>query len=266
MDIKWIGCASGNFQKGRPTGFRPEAIVIHLIDGSFAAGDGTFLDPNSHVSAHYAVSKAGVIHQYVDEHDTAFHAGVIVNPDWPLLKKNAAKAFINPNYYTIGIEHEGHVGDVWPQEQLQASATLVGQIAARWDIPLDPLHVIRHHQIRASKTCPGNFMAGTQQLLDLVPKGLPLVIPAINPVRTLKDTNLRVGQPSTNAPILRVIAANTDVAVAGFTTGQRVAGNSSWYADENANFFWAGATNVPAPVMRNADPVEGDAQAAGAGS
>ena len=261
MDIKWIGCASNNFQKGRPTGFTPEAIVIHLVDGSFAAADGTFLDSKSSVSAHYAVSKAGAIHQYVDEHDTAFHAGIVVNPSWPLLKPGTVQKYINPNYYTIGIEHEGHADDVWPPEQLAASAALVGQIAGRWNIPLDTLHVIRHHQIRATKTCPGNFMSDTQRLLDLVPKAVPVLAPAINPVRSLKAINLRVGQPSTRVPILRVVPANTDVTVAGFTNGERVAGNTYWYADGNGNFFWAGATNVP-------NPAAGDlsARAAGAGN
>ena len=82
-----------------------------------------FLDPGAHKSAHYAVSKSGEIHQYVDENDTAFHAGVVVNPSWGLIKPD-----VNPNFYTIGIEHEGRPDDVWPEEQVSASATLVVEI------------------------------------------------------------------------------------------------------------------------------------------
>jgi hypothetical protein len=83
----------------------------------------------------------------------------VINPTWSLLKPR-----VNPNFYTIGIEHEGRPDDVWPEAQLAASATLIGQITSRWSIALDDLHVIRHHQIRASKTCPGNWV----QLKDLL--------------------------------------------------------------------------------------------------
>ena len=123
MPVKWIGCPASNFRPGRPQGLRPEAIVIHIIDGSFAAGESVFLDPTSQKSAHYAISKSGEIHQFVDENDTAFHAGVVVNPSWDLLK-----AGVNPNFYTIGIEHEGRPDDEWPEAQLSASATLLLQI------------------------------------------------------------------------------------------------------------------------------------------
>jgi len=68
------------------------------------------------------------------------------------------KPGVNPNFYTIGIEHEGKPDDVWPDAQIAASAALVGEVAARWKIPLDNMHVIPHHQIRSTKTCPGNFI------------------------------------------------------------------------------------------------------------
>jgi hypothetical protein len=103
---------------------RPEAIVVHIIDGSFAAGESVFRNPATQKSAHYAVSWTGSADQFVDENDTAFHAGIVVNPTWPLLKPR-----INPNFYTIGIEHEGRPDDVWPEAQLSASATLIGEIA-----------------------------------------------------------------------------------------------------------------------------------------
>ncbi len=166
--IRWIGCPEANFHRGRAFGLRPEAVVVHLIDGSFAAGEAVFRDPTAHKSAHYAISKEGEVHQYVDENDTAFHAGIVVNPTWSLLKPR-----VNPNFYTIGIEHEGRPDDVWPEAQLSASATLIGEIAARWNIPLDEDHVIRHRQIRASKTCPGNWLQ-IGDLLKQVPTRMAL--------------------------------------------------------------------------------------------
>jgi N-acetylmuramoyl-L-alanine amidase len=241
MEHKWIGCPESNFRKGRPLGFRPEAIVIHIMDGSFTAGEGEFLSDGTQKSAHYGISKEGVIHQYVDENDTAFHAGVVVNPTWQLIKPG-----INPNFYTIGIEHEGRPDDVWPEAQLGASAGLVGEIVARWNIPVDALHLVRHHQIRASKTCPGNWLQ-MDELIQRVP-AFEVVRPApIITVRVLKNLNLRKGAPNTTSPVVRVILANSELTVSGFTLGERINGNACWYIDTQNNYLWAGATDIPKP-------------------
>jgi N-acetylmuramoyl-L-alanine amidase len=157
---EWIGCVPGNFIHGRPLSLKPEAIVIHIMDGSFASGESVFADPTSHKSAHYGISREGIIHQYVSEDDTAFHAGIVVNPTWKLLKPR-----VNPNFYTIGIEHEGRAADVWPEAQLSASASLMAGIAERWKIPVDTDHVIRHHEIRSSKTCPGIWLTDMRILM-----------------------------------------------------------------------------------------------------
>ncbi|MBZ5649003.1 MAG: N-acetylmuramoyl-L-alanine amidase [Acidobacteriia bacterium] len=279
----WIGCPDSNFHKGRPFGLRPEAVVVHIIDGSFVAGESVFRDPTTHKSAHYAISRSGESHQFVDEKDTAFHAGIVVNPTWALLKPG-----VNPNFYTIGIEHEGRPDDVWPEAQLSASATLIGQIGARWGIPLDDSHVIRHRQIRASKTCPGNWLQ-ISELLQRVPTtlapsaataaspsaaspvaasgALPPASPvnAVSPittqapagpgastiivVRTLKNVNLRLGAPNKEAQIVAVIPAQSVLVVSRFDIGERVDGNAYWYADRNGNYLWAGATDAPDPTV-----------------
>jgi N-acetyl-anhydromuramyl-L-alanine amidase AmpD len=119
MQRDWIGCAADNFRKGRH-GFEPKAIVIHIIVGSLESAGMTFRDPRSSVSAHYGVGKSGRVHQFVEESDTAFHAGTVVEPTWRLIDPN-----VNPNLYTVGIEHEGQPQDTWPDEQFQASAALV---------------------------------------------------------------------------------------------------------------------------------------------
>jgi N-acetylmuramoyl-L-alanine amidase len=240
MQPVWIGCPSSNFRVTRH-GHQPEAIVVHIMDGSFAAGESVFSDPTTQKSAHYGISKDGVVHQYVDENDTAFHAGIVVNPSWSLLKPG-----VNPNLYTVGIEHEGRPDDIWPDAQLAASAALIQAIAARWAIPLDLDHVIRHHQIRASKTCPGNWLLDLSTILDLI-SSTPAAPMATTSIRAIKNLNLRQGRPNTSAPIAKVIPANTDVAVVGYTVGERVQDNAYWYADPNGNYLWAGATNVPSP-------------------
>jgi N-acetylmuramoyl-L-alanine amidase len=240
MQMKFIGCAAGNFKPGRPFDFTPEAIVVHIAVGSLRSVDSQFNDSNSKVSAHYCVGKTGEIHQYVHETDTAFHAGTVVNPSWPLLKPK-----VNPNFYTIGIEHEGLPDDVWPDPQIATSAALIGEIAQRWKIPLDPLHVIRHHQIRASKTCPGNFMT-IENLLSRVPA--PPRAPSPRLVRTTVNLKVRAGKASVKAPAIRTVPANTTISASGVETGDDVNGNPNWYADGMGNFFWAGGTSEPVPA------------------
>ncbi|MEQ1887366.1 MAG: peptidoglycan recognition family protein [Bryobacteraceae bacterium] len=154
MNIQWIGCASTNFRAGRGK-YRPEAIVIHISEGSLASADAWFQNPKASVSAHYCVAKNGEVHQYVKEEDTAYHAGIPVRATWRLRKPN-----VNPNVYTIGIEHEGHASELgaWPDAQYEASAELIAGITARWGIPVDEDHLVLHREIRGDKTCPGpNF-------------------------------------------------------------------------------------------------------------
>ncbi len=241
----FVGCAAVNFRRGRPSGFQPEAIVIHIGEGSLRSIDMQFNDPNAKVSAHYCVSKAGDIHQYVDEKDTAFHAGNIDQPAWKGLKPGKAPgSFINPNFYTIGIEHEGFADDKWPDVQLSTSAALVGEIAQRWKISLDEDHVIRHHQIRFLKSCPGNVIT-IVDILGRVPPAAPVVPPAVTNVKTISSLRLRGGAPSLAAPVVRTIPAQTVVEVSTAFLGDTVNGNNKWYSDGTGNFLWAGGTDQP---------------------
>ncbi len=154
--ITWKGCAPDNFRAGRSRldqTFQPEAIVIHIMAGSEVGTDSWFKTDSAHVSAHYGVSKAGEIHQYVKDEDTAFHCGIVENPAWGGLKTG-----VNPNLYTIGIEHEGGPEDEWPPEQYASSAWLIAQLAQKWGIALDRSHIVPHFWIRASKSCPGKVV------------------------------------------------------------------------------------------------------------
>jgi N-acetyl-anhydromuramyl-L-alanine amidase AmpD len=160
LNTKWVGCAAANYRAGR-RGQKPEAIVIHIADGGLASVDAWFGNPAARVSAHYCVGKRGEIHQYVRESDTAFHAGNPVNPVWRLLKDG-----VNPNDYTIGIEHEGRSNDGWTDAMYVASAALVAEIAGRWAIPLDEDHVVLHREIRGNKSCPGSQFE-RKRLLEL---------------------------------------------------------------------------------------------------
>lgn len=159
MEVTWIGCAAGNFSPGR-AGHKPDLIVIHLMDGTLQGTDTWFLTPPSErnngdfaSSAHYGIGKAGQVHQYVHQEDEAFHAGRVLIPTAKLVVERHG---VNPNLYSIGIEHEGTPTDEWPDEMIEASAQLVAQLAAGHEIPLDRDHVVGHHEIFSAKSCPGD--------------------------------------------------------------------------------------------------------------
>ncbi len=270
MNREWIGCAPHNFRPGRPVGYHPELIVIHVIVGSLLSADRWFNNPAASVSAHYGVGCDGQVHQYVAETDTAFHAGIVVNPDCELVM---SRPNMNPNYYSIGIEHEGQPGDPWTDQQAAASAALIAEIAQRWNIPIDDQHVIQHHEIRASKTCPGGqqkvnvLIAGAQTVpaqdilvapAQAAPVQPVLITPApaapIQPVsaeqsgvRTVANIRVRKGAPSTAAPELNVLQIHTLFRPTGAVIGESVQGNAAWYRDADGNFIWAGGTDAPHP-------------------
>ena len=157
---------SSNFWVGRKS-YRPEGVVIHIMDGTLVGTDSWFANPNSQVSAHYGIGKNGEVHQYVKEEDAAWHAGRVDAPLWKLIRAN-----INPNLYTIGIEHEGRPNDVWTEAMKQASAILIRDICQRWQIPIDRNHIVGHFEIFSKKpNCPASNKAILDEMVTLA--GLP---------------------------------------------------------------------------------------------
>lgn len=140
-----------NFAKGRQ-GYKPEAFVIHVTEGKAEGTLSWFASSKSGVSAHYLVLKDGGIVQFVDDADTAWHAGRVDQPSWPLLKPR-----VNPNLYTIGVEHEGGKTDTWTQPQLRSSAALILDRAAAHRIPLHRERLVEHNRIFKGKSCPGGL-------------------------------------------------------------------------------------------------------------
>ncbi|TDH59198.1 N-acetylmuramoyl-L-alanine amidase [Dankookia rubra] len=253
MKVTWKGCAASNFRAGRPPGFKPEAIVIHIMDGTLAGTDSWFNNPAAQVSAHYGVGVAGQVHQYVNETDTAFHAGKVIKPSWQGLKQG-----VNPNFYTIGIEHEGR-GDAaypWGAPQLDASLALVAEVARRWGIPLDDQHIVSHHQIRADKPCPGrNFdLADYVGRLRLVrppagPKAIAQAAPSLTAVALARVRQ----EPRADAAVVQVLSEGASfVPTAVIDDGEPLGGNPLWYADlsdpAKPAYLWAGATDRPSGI------------------
>jgi N-acetyl-anhydromuramyl-L-alanine amidase AmpD len=141
-----------NHARGRRSGFAVDLIVIHVTEGDAASVVSWFSNPTADVSAHYMIRKDGVIVQFVDEEDTAWHAGRVVNPTAKLVIERHGW---NPNGYSIGIEHEGDGHHELTEEQRASSVALIRDICARRSIPIDRRHIVGHHEIFSPKTCPG---------------------------------------------------------------------------------------------------------------
>lgn len=147
-----------NFRAGRAGPFAVDVIVIHVTEGDAASVVDWFSNPKankgepSNVSAHYMVRKDGVVVQFVDEDDTAWHAGRVSAPTAQLVIDRSPT---NPNSYSIGIEHEGSGREPLTPAQRLASVNLIRDICARRGITIDRTHVVGHHEIFAPKFCPG---------------------------------------------------------------------------------------------------------------
>ena len=133
------------------------------MDGTLVGTDSWFANPASLVSSHYGIGRTGEVHQYVKEEDTAWHAGRVDAPVWKLIKSN-----INPNLYTVGIEHEGKPDDVWTDAMKQSSAALIREICQRWQIPIDRNHIVGHFEIFSKKpNCPARDKKIIDELVAL---------------------------------------------------------------------------------------------------
>lgn len=260
MQIIRKACAAANYRTGRQ-GYKVEAVVIHIVDGSIAGCDATFASSSLELrrSAHYCVAKTGRIHQYVDEQDTAYHAGRVLQPTWRPLKKNANGVAINPNLYTIGIEHEGRATDIWPDTLYQSSAELLADISSRYPAlaTLNRSNVAMHREIFAGKSCPGfkmdleRLIAQANSIRASQPAETPVTHgdgatapqPALSPVQIVKAVKVRKGAPATTAPFVRILPpAEVVVPLAVIEQGQSVSGISRWFRIAADEYIWAGAT------------------------
>jgi hypothetical protein len=139
-----------NHTKGRTRDI--DLIVVHVTEGSAASVRSWFAASIASVSAHYMVLVDGTIEQFVREEDTAWHAGRVDRATASLV---TSRPGVNPNVYSIGIEHEGTGKLPLTRAQQAASAALIRDICQRRRIPIDRTHIVGHHEIFAPKTCPG---------------------------------------------------------------------------------------------------------------
>lgn len=161
----WVGSPNFGYPRGAHgrAGRVPIAIVYHVAEGSLAALDKYLQDPKSAVSYHYGIGKRGEKHQYVDEADAAWHAGIVNKPSWPLLEP------WNPNLYTVGIALEGHAGEPVTEAAYQALLDVSRHVLARFSIEPSPETLIGHCRIDSVNraNCPGPTFPWPRLFADL---------------------------------------------------------------------------------------------------
>lgn len=92
-----------NHNKGGNT---PRILVVHIMeDSSIANVDQMFHNPSFQASAHFGVSRAGHVRQWVRTDDMAWHA-------------------FAANAYSIGVEHEGLASQGLTDAQIEATGKL----------------------------------------------------------------------------------------------------------------------------------------------
>ena len=142
-------------------GYSPEAIVLHIMEGTLAGCDSWFQDNPYGVSAHFGIDKMGKVHQYIYLSNAAHANGSIENWNLKLIKDNG---YQNPNDWTISIEHEGKTGEMPTKEMYNASVNLSAWLWKEVIVPagasglgIDRDHFLRHSDISPTSRalCPG---------------------------------------------------------------------------------------------------------------
>lgn len=154
--------ASPNYSAGR-NGKKIIAIVNHITAGLMPGTLSWLQNTAAKASAHYLVTKTGIIYQLVADENTAWHAGAVNKPNWSLYDGS------NPNRYTIGIEHECLLGEEITEAQYQATLWLQMQLVQKYSIPIDNNHIIGHYRINSVNrpNCPGPKFPWDRLLADL---------------------------------------------------------------------------------------------------
>ena len=187
----------------------------------------------------------GTVESCVAETDTAFHAGVALSPTWSLIPYRCEPQL--PHHRRLSSKETQLT--IGPLRRSAATTSLIEDIARRWRIPLDagsrrPSFRDTAFERLSCRDLPiGAIIAAARAGVTELGGGSPSSGP---PSRA----NLRLGSPSLDAPVARLVAAavGCDRGGGGRDAGESVSGNSFWYGDGKGNYLWAGATNVPRPA------------------
>lgn len=134
-------------------GTQIDMVVIHVMQGTTAGAVQRFQDPAARVSAHYCISRGGVITSCVAESMNAWHAG---NSEY--------------NRRSIGIECEGYIEEpeMWTDALMSTLAGLLKDICNRYGISKTRNRIIGHVEVPgASHTDPGTYAPWDRIMADL---------------------------------------------------------------------------------------------------
>ncbi len=184
------------------------ALVAHVMQGTLSGCDSWFANPAAQASSNYGVGKDGSIHQYVDPQgkDAPFANGIAREPAATFRALQAMLPGVNPNWWSVSIEHEGMSGEPLTSAQLAASGHLTAWLCETFSIPADEAHLLGHNEIDAvtRSGCPGWDRAGwlaweaaiNGYLAPVVPVPPPLVLPALDDAARLQGCGYLAGGSS----------------------------------------------------------------------
>jgi N-acetylmuramoyl-L-alanine amidase len=168
-EIIWKGNEHTNSSSRTSNGVShiPFVHVNHISAGSMASMDAWFTSAdNKSSSANFGIAMDGRIHQYVDIRRMAWANGIgaeeIAASKTPVIQANPG---VNPNLYSVSIEHEGLDGNL-TEAQFAASVWLHRYIrdevvriyGSEYYYELDEYHVIGHRDVsKAKPACPGVY-------------------------------------------------------------------------------------------------------------
>ena len=176
---------SPNYTSGRK-GYKPEIIVCHITEGSYAGSVSWLCNKNSEASAHYVVSKKGEVTQLVNLRNYAWCNGTSTTKSKYNYYGKSTNSIVkakktNANYYSISIELEGtsaSTAGALTDAQYDALVELIKHIQKEvkkiWGhtIPFDRTHIIGHNEVApiTKPFCPGVNFPWTALMVSLNPK------------------------------------------------------------------------------------------------
>lgn len=123
-------CAEGNYRPGR-SNYKVRYIIIHTMQGTLKGTTAWFANPKARGSAHYGIGFGGELVQWVDDGDTAYHAGNL-----------------KYNREAIGIELEGFCErGFFPDAMMEKLIELVRYLSKRYKIPMSRAVILGHNEI-----------------------------------------------------------------------------------------------------------------------
>lgn len=179
------------------------ALVMHVAEDNSRKDGDRYLASTPTKSAHFFVNRDGSVKQYVSVMDSAWANGLsplgggkwespegsTVVPKWAWIRPN-----VNPNHYTVSMEHQGNAADVWTAAEFESTVNIMKWLApikgVLWWVPGQ--NVIGHCDISPvdRPNCPGPhcdlralaLAANARRMI--VTADIPVYeVPAVNPTR-----------------------------------------------------------------------------------